>query len=95
MSQLEDDISKLADEVVTKKDIKAAFAIMAEVTGGIAVFGLAATALTVWIPGLGIPISAALANQCSRVMAKEYVNLPTDQRRIIAKCAKCLHGIIS
>ena len=33
MSQLEDDISKLADEAFTKKDAKAALAIVGEVVG--------------------------------------------------------------
>ena len=94
MSQLSDDIEKLADDVVTKKDIIAAFKIMGEVTGGLALFSMAVTAFTVWIPGLGIPISGALAARCLAMMAKEYANLPTDQRRVIAKCAKYLHGII-
>lgn len=66
---------------------------MGEVTGGLAIFGLAATALTVWIPGLGIPISAGLAGKCLTEMGKAYANLPTDQRRIIAKCAKWLHAL--
>ena len=67
---------------------------MGEVTGGLAIFGLAATALTVWIPGLGIPISAGLAGKCLTEMGKAYANKPTDQRRVIAKCAKWLHGIV-
>lgn len=67
---------------------------MGEVTGGLAIFGLTATALTVWIPGLGIPISAGLAGKCLTEMGKAYANLPTDQRRVIAKCAKWLHGIV-
>lgn len=67
---------------------------MGEVTGGLAIFGLAATALTVWIPGLGIPISAGLAGKCLTEMGKAYANLPTDQRCVIAKCAKWLHGIV-
>lgn len=67
---------------------------MGEVTGGLAIFGLAATALTVWIPGLGLPISAGLVGKCLTEMGKAYANLPTDQRRIIAKCAKWLRGIV-
>lgn len=67
---------------------------MGEVTGGLAIFGLAATALTVWISGLGLPISAGLVGKCLTEMGKAYANLPTDQRRIIAKCAKWLHGIV-
>ena len=94
MSQLEEDIKKLGKEAITKGDIKAAFKIMGEVTVGLAIFGLAATALTVWIPGLGIPISAGLAGKCLTEMGKAYANLPTDQRRVIAKCAKWLHGIV-
>lgn len=94
MSQLEDDIKKLGNEVITKGDLKAAFKIMGEITGGLAIFGLAATALTVWIPGLGIPISGGIAAKCLSEMGKAYANLPTDQRRVIAKCAKWLHGIV-
>lgn len=37
MSQLEEDIKKLGKEAITKGDIKAAFKIMGEVTGGLAV----------------------------------------------------------
>ncbi len=94
MSQLERDIEQLANDVIEKRDIIAAFRIMAEVTGGLAIFGLAVAALTVWIPGMGIPISAGIAVKCLQEMGKQYANLPTDQRRIIAKCAKWLHGII-
>lgn len=85
---------KLGDEAITKGDLRAAFKILGEVTGGIAVFGLAATALTVWIPGLGFPISTGVACKCLQMLAKEYANLPTDQRRVVAKCAKWLHGIV-
>lgn len=61
MSQLSNDIKQLADDVITQKDILAAFQIMAEVTGGLALFSIAAVALTSWIPGLGIPMSAGMA----------------------------------
>lgn len=95
MSHLEKDIEKLGNDVITKGDIKAAFKIMGEITGGLAVFGLAVTALTVWIPGIGIHISAGVAVKCLSEMGKAYANLPTDQRRIVAKCAKWLHGFIN
>lgn len=94
MSQLEDDIKQLANEAITKRDIMSAFKIMGEVTGGLALFGLAATALTVWIPGLGIPISAGIAGKCLVEMGKHYADLPTEDRQAIAKCAKWLHGIV-
>ena len=80
---------------ITKEDIKAAFEIMKEVTGEFSFWNWAEKLATfVWIPGLGIPISAGLAGKCLTKMEKVYANLPTDQRRVIAKCAKWLHGIV-
>lgn len=79
-----------------KKRHKAAFEIMKEVTGEFSFWNRAEklATLNVWIPGLGIPISAGLAEKCLTEMGKAYANLPTDQRRLIAKCAKWLHGIV-
>ncbi len=95
MSQLEEDIAKLADDVITKKDIKAAFEILAEVTGAVALCTIAIMAIFVWIPGLGIPLSASVAAKFFTMMKNEYVNLPADKRRVIAKCAKWLLQIIN
>ena len=94
MSQLSEDIKKLANEAITKKDINAALKLMGEITGGLAVFSIAAAALTVWIPGWGIPISATLARILFKKMADVYCDLPMEQRMVIAKCAKWLQGII-
>lgn len=94
MSRLGEDIKKLATDAITKKDINAAFKLMGEVTGGLAVFSLAAAALTVWIPGWGIPISATMARILFKKMADSYCDLPMEQRTVIAKCAKWLQGII-
>lgn len=81
---------------ITKEDIKAAFEIMKEVTGEFSFWNRAEklATLNVWIPGLGITISEVLAGKCLTEMGKAYANLPTDQRRVIAKCAKWLHGIV-
>lgn len=81
---------------ITKEDIKEAFEIMKEVTGEFSFWNRAEklATLNVWIPGLGIPISEGLAEKCLSEMGKAYPNLPTDQRCVIAKCAKWLHGIV-
>ena len=94
MAQLEEDMRNLADDVVTRKDFKAAMAIVGEVLGFGSVVYIAFMALTAWIPGLGIPITAGCAAQCLRILAREYVNLPTDQRRVVAKVCKFLRGIV-
>lgn len=81
---------------ITKENIKAAFKIMKEVTGEYSFWNRAEklATLNVWIPGLGITISEGLAEECLSKMEKTYANLSTDQRRVIAKCAKWLHGIV-
>lgn len=57
---------------ITKEDIKAAFEIMKEVTGEFSFWNWAEklATLNVWIPGLGIPISAGLAGECLTEMEK-------------------------
>ena len=69
MTQLEEDMEKLVDDVVTKKDLKAAFMIMSEVTGAIAVFGVLIAALTVWIPGIGILVGTGVVIKSLQMMA--------------------------
>lgn len=93
-SQLERDMRQYANDAITKGDIMLGLKLLSEVTGGIAVFGIVATALTSWAPGLGIPISAGTASMIMRNIAKVYINLPTDDRRLIAKCANFFSKII-
>ena len=81
---------------ITKEDIKAAFKIMKEVTGEYSFWNWVENLaiLNVGKPVFGIQISEGLAGKCLTEMGKAYANLPTDQRRVIAKCAKWLHGIV-
>lgn len=53
-SQLEQDMKFYAKETINKRDIISGLKLLSEITGGIAVFGVATTALTSWGPGLGI-----------------------------------------
>ena len=94
-SQLERDMKRYANEVISKQDMMAALTLLSEITGGIAVFGIAAAALTSWIPGMGIPISTGIAYAILRNIASVYVNLPTEDRRLIAKCANFFNGIVN
>lgn len=95
MSQLGDDIEKLGDQAIEKKDVIAGLKLIGEVVGFGGVLYAAYIALTVGIPGIGIPVSGAAAVQCMKIVTREYSNLPRDQRMIVAKCAKFLMGIIS
>ncbi len=81
---------------ITKENIKAAFKIMEEVTGEYSFWNWVENLaiLNVGKPVFGIQISEGLAEECLSKMEKTYANLSTDQRRVIAKCAKWLHGIV-
>lgn len=94
MSQLEDDIEKLGNQVIEKGDVLAGIKLIGEIAGFGGVLYAAFMALTVWIPGFGIPISTGMAAYCMKTIAKEYPNLPRDQRQVVAKCAKFLSGIL-
>lgn len=93
-TQLERDMAKYADDTFNKGDLKAGFLLLSEITGGIAIFGVIATALTSWLPGAGIPISSAMAAAGIKKIAEAYANLPTEDRRIIIKCANFLKRIV-
>ena len=93
-SQLEHDRKLYANEVVSKGDVKAALKLLSEATGGIAVFGMAAYALTVWIPGLGIPVSSGIAYMVLKNIGSVYANLPAEDRKLVAKCANFFHRLL-
>ena len=93
-SQLQQDMAKYANEVINKKDLIAGFQLLSEITGGMLIFGTIATALTSWIPGAGIPISSATAAYALNKISDVYINLPTEDRRLIIKCANLLKNVI-
>lgn len=94
MSQLEDDISRLADEAFTKKDAKAALAIVGEVVGLGAVAYLGAIVISVIFgPGGVVVASAGAARALYAKICIAYCDLPRDQRLVVAKLAKRMHGV--
>lgn len=93
MSQLDRDLEALKDEVITKKDIKAALDLLSEVLGAAAVGYLGFILLTSWLPGIGIPISGGAAAYGLRKLLEGYSELPTDQRRAVALVVRKLHTL--
>lgn len=94
MSQLEDDISKLADEAFTKKDAKAALAIVGEVVGLGAVAYVGAIVISaIFGPGGVMVASAGAARALYAKICIAYCDLPRDQRLVVAKLAKRMQGI--
>ncbi|MCM1220678.1 MAG: hypothetical protein NC548_39935 [Lachnospiraceae bacterium] len=94
MSQLEDDISTLADEAFTKKDAKAAIAIIGEVVGlGAVAYAGAVVISAMFGPGGVVVASAGAARALYAKLCMSYCDLPRDQRLVVAKLAKRMNGI--
>lgn len=95
MSKLEDDLNKWADEAFTKADALAAIKILSEVVGIGAIMAIAGVVISALFgPGGLAPGAAAACMYMFRKCADIYSDLPYDQRKIIAKFARKLHGIL-
>ena len=89
MSQLEDDISKLADEAFTKRDAKAALAIIGEVLGlGAVAYVGAVVVSAIFGPGWLVIASAGAARALYAKICIAYCELPKDKRKVVEKIAK-------
>ncbi|MCM1220684.1 MAG: hypothetical protein NC548_39965 [Lachnospiraceae bacterium] len=95
MSQLEEDIKKLGNEAFTKGDAWAAVKIVGEVAGFVTVMGIAtAVVTTIFNPLLAVGGGAMACRFMLKKCADVYMDLPTDQRRLVAKLCKAIHGVI-
>lgn len=81
MSTLEQDLARYANEVYTDHDIKAGWKLISELMGLVTLGGIAVTALTVWLPGIGLPISGGVAVQILRQLTQTYANLDEEERK--------------
>lgn len=91
-SQLEQDLIRYKDEVLTKRDIVAGLELIGEITGIvglIAAFGSLLTALPAIVTSVGLPASVAASATGLfkyRVIPKLpeiYANLPAGQRKLV------------
>lgn len=94
MSQLEEDISKLADDTLTRRDAEAALAIIGEVVGLGAVVYIGAVVISaIFGPGGVMVAGAGAARALYAKMCVAYCDLPREQRKVVAKLAKKMIGI--
>lgn len=95
MSQLEDDLKTYVDDALTKKDAKAAIALIVEICGFGTVMWAAATVIAVLFGPTGI--AAASIGACNYMLSRcteIYSELPADQRKLIRKLARGINGIL-
>lgn len=95
MATLNEDLKEYWDEFYTKKDLQAGIRLIGEVAGGIMLFGVLATALTVWIPGLGIPVSGFVASRVMMIAYKAYGNMDAEQRKQVRAVVRWVKGGIN
>jgi hypothetical protein len=88
MSKLDQDLEKYADEAFNKHDVVAGLKLIGEISGMVALAGLAFTAITVWLPGLNIIIPMGVLGKGLSMAAKEYSNMDEKQRKQIRSVAR-------
>jgi hypothetical protein len=92
MSKLEEDLTRYANEVFTKADLKAGWKLVSEILGLITLGGIGITAMTVWIPGLGLPISSGYVAYCMAKLAHSYAHASEEERKQFRAVVKFLSG---
>lgn len=95
MTQLERDLRILTDSALSKKDAEAAIKLVAEITGGIAVLGIAATVISaIFGPAGLVPVGAAACHVMFKKCGEAYANLSTEDRTLVRKLARGVKGIL-
>lgn len=92
MSKLADDLDHYYNEAYYRRDIKSGIKLIAEIAGAISLGSLLLSTLFVWLPGIGIPITAAVAVKVLKAAAEGYSNLDTADRKKIRAVVRWTRG---
>ena len=96
MSELENDLNNLTDEPLTMREVNIAIKILCEVTDSEMIKKFSDMIIPILFgpcPGIIFPsygICIYMYKKCTDI----YSGLPCDQRKVIAKFARKLHGIL-
>lgn len=95
MSKLEDDLRTMKDEALSRKDAEAAIRLVAEVCGYVAVMAVAATVISsLFGPGALLPAGAGACHYMLKKCSDAYSELDSEERALVRKLARALHGIV-
>ncbi len=92
MSKLSDDLEKYYDEVYYRRDLKAGIQLIVEVTGLVSLGSFLLSALFVWLPGIGIPITTVAAVRVIKAATEAYSNLDKQERKEVRAVVKWIKG---
>lgn len=95
MSKLSEDLDRYCDEVYYRRDIKAGIKLIVEITGLISIGTLLCSALFVWLPGIGIPITTFAAVRFIQAATEAYINLDEGERKKVRAVVRWVKGGIS
>ncbi len=85
---LAEDLDFYADEVFEKGDVKAGIQLIIEIVGTATLGAALVSALFIWLPGVGIPISAAGAYHLMIQVSKRYSSMSREERRYVRAATK-------
>ena len=95
MTQLDYDLEHLKDEAFSKKDVKAAIALITEICGfGAALYFAAVVVSALFGPGGLIPMSTGFCIFCIKQCGEVYGNLSVGQRALVRKIIRAINGIV-
>lgn len=92
MGTLVEDMATYADEVYTKRDLKAGIKLISEIAGLVAVGGFLLAILTSWLPVVGIVLSAATVARIMFYSGRIYLELDEDQRKTLRAAVRWIKG---
>lgn len=92
MSQLANDLEKYYNEAYYRRDIKAGIKLIGEITGLISLVTLLSSALFIWLPGIGIPVTMIAATRVLQAAAQGYASLNHQERKEIRAVVRWVNG---
>ncbi len=92
MSKLADDLELHYNEAYYRHDLKAGIKLIAEIAGAVSLGSLLLSILFVWLPGIGIPITAAVAVKVFKAAAEGYTNLDAEDRKKVRAVVRWTQG---
>ena len=89
---LEQDLERYASEFYHKRDLDAGKKLLVEVVGVFALGGMLLTALTSWLPPLGLTVGSGTLVFIMAKAAELYADLDTEQRKQVRAVVSWIRG---
>ncbi|GJM30921.1 MAG: hypothetical protein DHS20C17_35560 [Cyclobacteriaceae bacterium] len=95
MNPLAEDLERYYNEAYYRRDLKAGLKLIQEVLGMVTIGGLLISALFVWLPGIGIPITTVAAIRVIQGVTQCYSQLDAEERKQVRGVVRWLNGSIN